>query len=106
MNGQMTFVRKRPVLILDHSPYFTFTERAPLGTSKNTVLLSLPLYAKLANYGSVRNVAYERLAIRMKPRFDTPAEHRRLLDQIKNGVQPWYARYFLVYKMENTEKVD
>ena len=64
--------RIRPVVIFNQAPFFSFTERNPPDpNTKNSVLFSLPMFAKYAMFNSVRDIPYERLAIKMKLEYDT-----------------------------------
>jgi hypothetical protein len=42
------------------------------------------MWAKYALFESVRDIPYERLAIKMKPEYDNLEEHKKLLNEIKN----------------------
>lgn len=69
-------------------------------------MFSLPMYAKYSKVQSVKNLGYERLAIRLKKEYDKVEVHRQILDDLKSrGVEADY-RYSVNYKTENTQKVE
>jgi hypothetical protein len=73
------------VVIFNQAPFFSFGERnSPDPNNRNSVLFSLPIFAKYAMFNSAREIPYERLAIKMKPEYDTVQEHKNLLNDIKN----------------------
>ncbi len=72
---------------MNQSPFFTFTGGNSLfSQGRNSLLFSIPMFAKYSKVPSVRNLGYERVAIRMKKEYDTYDMHRKLLEDIKwNG---------------------
>ncbi len=83
--NETLYHRIRPVLILNQAPFFSFSSRKQANPStKNSVLFSLPMFAKYATFNSVRDIPFERLGIKMKPEYDTIEEHKNLLNDIKN----------------------
>ena len=105
----ITNYKLRPVMVFDSATYFSFSTSQPLGSgisSKNSALLSLPMFAKFSGLKSVKEVSYERLAIKMKEQYDTQEEHRMLLNDLReNGVESYY-KWVVRYQMENPQKVE
>ena len=68
------FFKMRPTSILSMAPMFTFSDRKNDGRNvRETLAVSLPMYAKYGRYKSIKQVPYEKLVIKMKPGHDSPA---------------------------------
>ena len=71
IGNETYYHRIRSVVILNQAPFFSFGERNPPDpNTRNSILFSLPMFAKYAMFNSVRDIPYERLAIKMKPEYD------------------------------------
>lgn len=78
----LKYYKVRPVTVFSGAPMFTFSDRSDRSeTSRGTILLSYPMYAKYAGYASVKDIKYERLSIKMKD--DSLQSQMKLVDQLK-----------------------
>ena len=64
------------------------------------------MQAKYSRMNSVRELGFERVAIRMKPQYDNIEEHRNLLDELRSDGVDWEYKYYVNYKTENRKKVE
>jgi hypothetical protein len=84
MNG--TYYRVRPSSIYTSAPMFTFSDRkaqsSSSSASRQTLLVSYPMYLKYSGLKSLRDVYFERLVIKM---FDgaTYDDQANLVKEIK-----------------------
>ena len=79
---QRHYFRVRASTIYAHSPFFNFADRESSMRARDTLLVSLPMFAKYVNLTSVKDIPYERLVIRM--REGTTAEDQiKLVDDVK-----------------------
>lgn len=56
----------RPRVILSSAPLFTFSDRKRDSFFRETMLVSLPMYAKLTGLATIKDVGFQRLVIRLK----------------------------------------
>ena len=65
--GNGKYYLLRPTTIYNWSPMFTFTDRKLPLSNRDTMLFSMPMFAKYNELPSVRVLPYERLVLKMMP---------------------------------------
>lgn len=86
-NGKTIHYRVRPRTILTSAPLFTFSDRPRNTFSRQTMLVSIPMYVKFTNLVSVRQLKFQRLIIKMKDGL-TPNDQNKLVEKMKNELAP------------------
>ena len=72
----------RTTTIYNGAPAFTFTDRSGIGRySFDSIIGSLPIFAKLNGLKSVKDIKYERLILKMKY-GSTMQDQNTLVDQM------------------------
>jgi hypothetical protein len=86
--GKTKYYKMRPSAIYSKAPMFSFSDRKGKGNkvSDLTVLTSFPMFAKYSGLPSVKSIYYERLVLKLKPRYQSTASQLDFVKAVKDSL--------------------